>query len=97
MEKEEKLLSAHVESSLIDQFLGQAEERGFKKKRVLAGAVRLWVSLPPEIQAKLLNESLTGDSFLSLVQEIVDERMEAGKQAARALVEHQKRKSTRKG
>jgi hypothetical protein len=73
--KNEKLLSADIECKTVDKFLSQASERGFTKKRVLAAAAKLWIELPLEIQAKLLNQSLDGNSFIDLVRQIADEQI----------------------
>ena len=73
--KNEKLLSADINRKIVDNFLSQASKRGFTKKRVLAAAVKLWTELPLEIQAKLLNRSLDGKSFISLIRQIADEQI----------------------
>lgn len=73
--KNEKLLSADVDRKTVDKFLDQASSRGFTKKRVIAAAAKLWIELPLEIQAKLLNQSLDGNSFIELVRQIVDEQI----------------------
>lgn len=93
----EKLLSADVDSKLADRFLEQADQRGYKKKRSLAAAVKLWVELPEVVQARLLNQSLDGDSLVELVQQILDEYIEEGRKAGLKLVERQRKKRTQKG
>lgn len=74
--KSEKLLSADIDRTIVDAFLSQASQRGFTKKRVLAAAVELWTSLPLEIQAKLLDQSLDSGSFTELVRQIADEQIQ---------------------
>ena len=37
--------------------------------------VGLWVQLPEEVQAKLLNQSLDGKTFINLVRQIADEQI----------------------
>lgn len=92
----EKLLSADVDAGLADSFLNQADTRGYKKKRALASAIKLWTNLPEEIQARLLNQSLDADGLVTIVEQIVDERIEAGRQAARKLLQPQRKKRPRK-
>jgi hypothetical protein len=77
--KFEKLLSAHVDAELCDRFLQQASTRSIVKKRALAAAINLWIELPPEIQARLLDRSMKGSAFVELVQKIVDERIGSSK------------------
>ena len=72
----EKLLSADMDRKLVDDFLSQASQRGFTKKRVLAAAVKLWIQLPREVQATLLDQSLDEDSFIDLVRQIADEQIQ---------------------
>jgi hypothetical protein len=78
--KFEKLLSAHVDAELCDRFLQQASTRSIVKKRALAAAINLWIELPPEIQARLLDRSTKGSAFVELVNQIVDERIGALKE-----------------
>jgi hypothetical protein len=73
--RNEKLLSADIDSKMVDKFLTQASERGFTKKRVLAAAIKLWTELPLEVQARLLSKDTAIDSFSDLVRHIVDEQV----------------------
>jgi len=93
----EKMLGAHIDSALVDEFSNQVDERGYKSKRCLGAMVKLWLSLPEVVQAKLLNQSLDADSFIELVQGIVDERIEAGRKTARKSLEPPRKKRSRKG
>ena len=77
--KYEKLLSGDVDSKIVDEFLKQVDNRGFKKKRALAAAVQLWSELPEEVQAKLLNQSLENSAFVELVRQIADEQIKEAK------------------
>ena len=86
-----------MDETLVDAFTNQVEERGSKIKRSLAAAVKLWVELPSDIQGLLLDESLKSDSFIALVHKIVDERIEAGRNAARKLVSRPLKKQAPKG
>lgn len=91
-QKPESQLIAHVEVELADAFRAQIDKRGHIQKRAMAAAIRLWVDLPVEVQAKLVSESLDSPSLVALVQQIVDDTIEAGRQAGKELQTRQKRK-----
>ena len=76
---DEQTLSADIPAGLFEEFDNQRRDRGQVKKDAVRAMVRLWIGLPEEIQARLLNQVLDGSAFLELVQTIVDERIEAGK------------------
>jgi len=76
----EKLLSASIPAQVADAFLEQADERGFKKKRALSAAVKLWAELPREIQANLMDLSLDSSAFVEMVHNIVNEYVGTGKE-----------------
>jgi hypothetical protein len=54
--KDEKLLSADMDSEIVEKFLRQSSERGFTKKRALAAAVEHWTELSLEAQARLISK-----------------------------------------
>lgn len=85
-----------MDASLVDEFTEQVDQRGYKIKRSLAAAVRLWLDLPEAVQARLLNQTLEANSLVELVQEIVDEKIQAGTKAAQKLVGHRGKKQARK-
>jgi len=89
-------LASKVPADIARCFRSQAKERGQKVKTNLAAAAKLWTQLPEEIQARLLNQSLAGDTFIELVRQIADEQIEAGRKAGRALVERRKRSKPQK-
>ncbi len=91
-----KNLASVVPAKLANKFRSQAKKRRQHIKYSLAAAVKLWISLPPEIQAKLLNEELEPNSFIALVRQIVDERIEAGRIAARKSLERPRKKRGQK-
>ena len=95
--KIEKNLGGMMDSEVVDLFTSQVNERGHKNKRALEAAVRLWISLPEEIQARLLNKTLSENSFIELVNQIVDERIAAGHEAGSELVRRRKKKKGLKG
>ena len=85
-----------MDSEIVDAFTSQADTRGQVKKSALAAAVRLWTSLPEEIQARLMNRSLSEIAFIELIHQIVDTRIEDGRKAGQALAKHQKSKQGQK-
>lgn len=93
----EKNLGAMIATDLVDEFTAQVDQRGYKIKRALAAAVKLWKDLPEEIQARLLNQSLDSNSLVEIVQEIVEERIDVGRKAARKSLERPRKKRGRKG
>lgn len=92
-----KNLASKIPARIADAFRKQARERRNHIKYCLAAAVKLWTELPDTVQARLLNQSLDADSFIALVQEIVDERIEAGRKTARKSLEPPRKKRSRKG
>ena len=74
--KNEKLLSADIDRKLVNEFLTQASKSGFTKKRVLAAAIKHWIELPLEVQARLLHEDSDSNSFDDLVRRIADEQIQ---------------------
>jgi len=74
--QDEKTLSADIKISIADAFEKQWKARGQVQKRAVAAALRLWVSLPEDLQAKLISQELGENDFASLVRQIVDERIE---------------------
>ncbi len=68
-------LASKVPQAVAEKFRKQAQERGQKVKTNLAAAARLWVQLPEEAQARLLNQSTDKDTFINLVRQIADEQI----------------------
>lgn len=91
-----KNLASKIPTRLADSFRKQARKRRNPIKYCLAAAVKLWIELPDTIQARLLNQSLDADSFIALVQEIADERIEAGRKTARKSLEPPRKKRSQK-
>ena len=73
--KNEKTLSADVNLSITEAFEKQWKARGQVQKRAVEAALRLWLSLPEHLQARLISQELGENDFLGLVREIVDERI----------------------
>jgi hypothetical protein len=73
-------LAADIKVSLLNSFEKQWRSRGQVQKRAIAAALRLWISLPEDLQAKLISQELRQNDFLSLVRQIVDERIELSQQ-----------------
>ncbi len=74
--KNEKTLAADVKISLLDAFEKQWKSRGQVQKRAVAAALHLWISLPEDLQARLISQELGENDFLSLVRQIVDEHIQ---------------------
>ena len=90
-------LASKVPVSLATEFRRQAKDRGQQVKYNLEAATRLWVSLPVEIQARLLDKSLPETAFIELIGQIVDQRIEEGRKAGQALAKRLKSKRGQKG
>lgn len=68
-------LGAEVRADIADLFRRQCEQRHQLKHGALTAAIKLWVQLPSEIQARLLDQSLDNGGLVELVNKIVDERL----------------------
>ena len=81
MEKSKKYLepgvnlASKVPAKIANTFRKQAQERGQKVKTNLAAAAKLWIILPEEVQAKLLNQSLDGNALVEFIRQIADEQI----------------------
>jgi hypothetical protein len=74
---DERTVAGDIPIKLFEDFENQRSERGQVKKAAIGAAIRLWTELPPEIQAKLIGQSLEGSAFVELVRDIVDEHIKA--------------------
>lgn len=90
-------LAGKVPVTIVKKFRSQARKRGQKVKTNLAAAAKLWVELPEEVQARLLNQTLDANTFIELVREIVEERIAAGQSAAETLLQLRSKKPSQKG
>jgi hypothetical protein len=95
--KKNNLIQGAVDDELKRQFDEMLKERGFQVGKVIEAETRLWLSLPPDVQAGLYSKTLTGSAFIQLVQEIVDQRIQAGKDSAKALLERHKKRQGQTG
>ncbi len=75
--KDEKTLAADIKISVLNKFEKQWKARGQVQKRAVEAALRLWTSLPEDLQARLLAGGSGDDNFVSVVQQIVDRRIKA--------------------
>jgi hypothetical protein len=71
-----KVISAELDSELVERFCNQVDARGFKKKRALAGAVELWLSLPPSLQAYVLSDECGEDVFAEMMNYILNNQID---------------------
>lgn len=51
---EHKNVNVNMDSEIADRFAEQVEKRGQKKFRAIEGAIKLWISLPNEVQSLLI-------------------------------------------
>ena len=94
-EKSSETLSVDIDPEIFAQLQSQWKARGQIRNRAVQAAVKLWVGLPVDLQARLIDQSLDADNFIELVQQIVDERIEKGyADGAKFLAKRQKRKTT---
>jgi len=75
---DERTLAGDIPAKLFEDFEKQRSERGQVKKAAITAAIRLWLGLPRDVQARLIDQSLDEPAFIELVQRIVDERIKAG-------------------
>ncbi len=66
-----KQMGADLAVELVDKFQAQIEQRGFKKKRALQGAIELWLSLPDELQVFIISGSCGENVFEDLLRYIM--------------------------
>ena len=92
IKKNRKTLSVDIDI----EFQAQWKSRRQQKNGAVESAIRLWVDLPVTVQASIMDSELSANCLVELVQEIVDERIEAGRVAGAKLLERQKRKLTQK-
>jgi len=72
----QKLLSADLDSAVVERFYEQVENRGFKKKRALQGAVEFWLSLPVGLQAHILTGECGQDVLAGAIKYILRNQMD---------------------
>lgn len=64
-EKNTEALSISIDSDVFKQFQNQWKERAQVKNKAGEAAIRIWISLPTEIQAKVLElKDIDGYDFL---------------------------------
>jgi len=73
---------------------GQDSHCGQIQKRSVAAALHLWISLPEDLQAKLISQELGENDFISLVRQIVDERIKLSRQAVSKNIRKKKAKKS---
>ena len=93
--KNEKTLSADVSISIADAFEKQWKSRGQVQKRAVEAALRLWLSLPQDLQASLISQELGENDFLRLVRQIVDERIRLSQRSSGKNIRRKPAKKTR--
>jgi hypothetical protein len=91
--KNERTLAADIETSLLNSFEKQWKKRGQVQKRAVAAALRLWISLPEDLQARLISRELGQNDFLSIVRQTIKEYIKIYQQE---LPESTRKKPTKK-
>lgn len=86
-------LSGRVPAGLPEAFRATVPP-GFKVGHCLAMAARIWIDLPEETRLQFLTGRLQ-EPLVDLVQKIVDERIQAGRDAGERLLGRQKKKPGR--
>ena len=76
---DERTLGADIPLKLFEKFNKQRRKRGQVKKEAVRAMVELWLQLPEEIQAKLLNKSMVSNSFVEVMRKIADEQIKKAK------------------
>jgi hypothetical protein len=71
----ERTLSADIPVELFEEFNSHRKRQGQVKKEAVRAMIKLWIQLPDEIQAKLINQSLDTDSFVELVSHIANKQI----------------------
>jgi len=66
-----KAFTVELNEKLADEFTDFVDKRGLKKTRALEGAVRGFMAYPPDVQTRLMDNSLS-DAYTILVDGLVD-------------------------
>ena len=69
-------MGADIPIKLFEAFNKQRTERGQVKKEAVRAMVQMWLQLPQEVQARLLNQTTDSDTFTDLVRQIADEQIQ---------------------
>jgi hypothetical protein len=82
----QKGFGVDIDAGIADKFSDQLETRGQKKFRAIEAALKLWVSLPNELQALLIDESAQDieniyDSLTSRLREALRSELALEKQS----------------
>lgn len=64
---EKKTLSVNLPTEMVNKFRTQVNERGYTQKRALGGAIKLWLSLPVELQVFIISCQVGEDAFMGLL------------------------------
>jgi len=79
-------LIAQVSDEFREMFQNYIRERGQKQKDVIIASLRIWMSLPLETQARLINQSTSEVTLSQVVEDIIDKKLKefmAGQKPAR--------------
>jgi hypothetical protein len=92
--KPEKALIAQINVELAEKFQSQLAKRKQMQKYAMTAAIKLWIELPVDVQARLLDESMDANSFVELVRGITDERIAAAASAGQTPAPAARRQPT---
>lgn len=67
----EKNISAYVNPKVAEEFSEQSEERGYVKRKAIEGALKVFLSLPSEVQVAVM-ESRNSGVYKILIQKLRD-------------------------
>ncbi len=91
-QKNNNLIQGLISDELKTKLDTAISERNHQIGKAIEAMVRLWISLPPDTQARLYSKTLTESAFIDLVRQIVADEIQAGQKAAQVLVESRKHK-----
>jgi hypothetical protein len=74
-EKKVKQLNADMEPRLFDMFEAQRKNRGLVKKSAVSAAIRLWISLPSDVQVRLMDATVPEDAYQEIVMDLIDNHL----------------------
>ena len=73
---DQKNFGVNINCKIADSFTEQVEQRGQKKFRAIEGSIRLWLSLPSEVQALLIaNPDIDIDGIYASLSERLQEAL----------------------
>ena len=75
MSKDQKNINVKIDSELQDQFTKHVDERGYTKYRALEGAIKVFITLSPVLQVKLMSPDVSSEDAINIVSQQLMENM----------------------